>query len=166
MKAQIMVDEALKGDLIGTPYAELDCQALMEKLLTRIGVKHPNWRGSNHMWREAVSEREAISASGDEVPPGAWLFTIKHDGGEIARGYNDDFGNAAHVGLYLGDGRVIHSTTGGVQWDTIASSRWTHYALCDLLDYSVEVAPPPVDDIIVSLLQTISRQLDEVLRRI
>lgn len=44
--------------------------------------------------------------------------------------------NAAHIGLYLGNGDVIHSTTGGVQMDKITSKRWTHYALFNCVDYT------------------------------
>lgn len=132
--------EALKGELIGTPYKKLDCQALVEKLLARCGVKNPatgkawNWRGSNHMWRSAVHDRHKISST-SQPTPGAWVFTIKDDGGEIPRGYHDDMQNAAHVGVYLGDGVVQHSTTGGVQWDSINSKRWTHWALANQIDY-------------------------------
>lgn len=135
---------ALTGNYIGIPYAKLDCQAFVERVLADCGVKNPatgrawNWRGSNHMWRCAVHDKRAIT---DGTPPhGAWLFTIKHDGGEKARGYHDNEGNAAHIGIYLGDGVVIHSTTGGVQWDNISSKRWTHYALANCVSYDTGAA--------------------------
>lgn len=145
LKASYVAEVALQGKYIGTPYSKLDCQALMEQLLTDVGVTHPNWRGSNHMWREALSSKGTVEAMkaicGGELPAGAWLFTVKNDGGEVERGYHDTEGNAAHVGMYLGNGKVIHSTTGGVQWDVITSSRWTHAGLCNLLDYSNDSYP-------------------------
>lgn len=125
-------EKAKISELIGIPYSKLDCQALMEEILTRGGVPHKNWIGSNDMWRNAVTNAATIS-EWKEIPVGAWLFTIKHDGKEPS--YYHDGINAAHVGWYCGEGKVIHSTTGGVQWDTITSGRWTHAALCKLLEY-------------------------------
>lgn len=132
MTAQECQERAKISELIGIPYSKLDCQALMEEILTRSGVPHKNWIGSNDMWRNAVYSAAAIS-EWEAIPVGAWLFTVKHDGKEPS--YYHDGVNAAHVGWYCGNGKVIHSTTGGVQWDTITSRRWTHAALCKLLEY-------------------------------
>ena len=135
--AKAIVEQAFKGNYIGIPYSELDCQALVERILSDCGEKH-DWRGSNHMWREALTEKHKITNE-SEIPAGVFLFTLKQDGGEKERGYNDNEGNASHVGLYLGLSRVIHSTTGGVQWDDISRSRWTHYGLCKYIDYTDEI---------------------------
>lgn len=143
MTAQECQDKARISELIGIPYSKLDCQALMEEILTRGGVPHKNWIGSNDMWRNAVTDAAPIS-EWKEIPVGAWIFTIKHDGKEPS--YYYDGVNAAHVGWYCGDGKVIHSTTGGVQWDTVKSSRWTHAALCKLLEYPDETDKVPADD--------------------
>ena len=132
MTAQDCQEKAKLSELIGIPYSKLDCQALMEEILTRGGVPHKNWIGSNDMWRNAVTNAAAIP-EWKEIPVGAWIFTIKHDGKEPS--YYYDGVNAAHVGWYCGNGEVIHSTTGGVQWDTLTSGRWTHAALCKLLEY-------------------------------
>lgn len=130
--------QARRGNYIGIPYKQLDCQAFVEKVLIDCGIrdesgKKYNWRGSNHIWREAVENRRPVTNS---PKVGAAVFTIKNDGGEKARGYRDDMKNAAHIGLYLGDGVVMHSTTGGVQYDVITSSRWTHTADFVFADYS------------------------------
>lgn len=132
--AEKFVEQARTGNYLGIPYKQLDCQAFVEKVLKDCGLSL-DWRGSNHMWREALSEKHKITDAA-EVPAGAWLFTIKNDGGEKQRGYNDNEGNAAHVGIYLGDTEIIHSTTGGVQMDVITSKRWTHYGLCKYIDFS------------------------------
>ena len=100
------------------PYSKLDCQAFVEQVLAdALGVRH-DWKGSNDMWRNALSWKgtpdECIKKFGC-IPSGAWLFTLKQDGGEIKRGYKDGLGNAAHVGIYTGMGRgAMHSSTGGV----------------------------------------------------
>ena len=127
---------------IGIPYEQWDCQAFVEQMLKGVGCYY-NWRGSNHMWREGVTRKGTLSEmktmQGGDLLAGTWLFTVKHDGGELERGYRDNEGNAAHVGIYLGDGRVIHSTTGGVQWDEITSSRWTHAGECCKLYYGPSI---------------------------
>lgn len=122
------------------PYSKLDCQAFVERVLSDCGITK-NWRGSNHMWRTALSWRGTIDEARQkfgEVPVGAWLFTVKHDGGEKLRGYNDNDGNAVHVGIYCGaDLGTMHSTTGGVQsgpWPD--PKRWTHCGLCSLIKYN------------------------------
>ena len=133
ISAEKFVEQARTGNYLGIPYDDLDCQALVERVLRDCGLKK-DWRGSNHMWRDALSSKNAISDIA-KIPAGAWLFTVKYDGGEKKRGYNDSEGNAKHVGIYLGGGEVIHSTTGGVQMDNISSARWTHYGLCKYINY-------------------------------
>lgn len=136
------VQQAKNGNYLGIPYSQLDCQGFVEKVLADCGEKH-DWRGSNHMWRDALSEKHSID-SWANIPAGAWLFSVKWDGGEKDRGYNDKEGNAKHVGIYLGNSDIIHSTTGGVQMDTIASNRWTHWGKCKYINYN-ESRPSIVD---------------------
>ena len=134
MTGKECIENAKITELIGIPYSELDCQALIEKILMRGGINCKNYRGSNHMWREMVTDRRSKNIN---IVPGTILFTVKMDGGEKERGYNDNYGNATHVGMYVGDGytgNVIHSTTGGVQWDSIHSSRWNWAADCIYFD--------------------------------
>lgn len=123
------------------PYKELDCQAFVEKVLHDCGVSR-NWRGSNHMWREALKWRgtytEALVRYGC-IPRGALLFTVKSDGGEKKRGYNDKDGNACHVGIFTGEGYgAMHSTTGGVQQARGDDRRWTHVGLLKDVDYHTD----------------------------
>lgn len=124
---------------IGEPYEKLDCQALVETLMKEAGVKYVNWRGSNHMWRDALVWKGSIDEAVDTlngVPPGALVFTVKQDGGEKDRGYNDNEGNASHVGLYIGDNIVIHSTPPKVTYDVLTNrKRWTHCGLYKYVDY-------------------------------
>lgn len=134
VNAYQFAQQATNGGYIGIPYARLDCQAFVEKVLSDCGTRR-NWRGSNHIWREAVHDANPITNYTD-IPAGAVVFTVKHDGGEKKRGYNDDRGNACHIGIYTGAERVIHSSTGGVQWGNIREKRWTHYALLNDVSYT------------------------------
>lgn len=152
VKAEAYVDRALTGGYLGAPYKQLDCQAFVEQVLKDCNALSKNWRGSNQMWREAVYDRSDDMAA---IQPGEWVFTVRHDGGEVARGYHDDMGNAKHVGLYLGNGEVMHSTTGGVQMSSISDGRWTHHAKVYDVAYPEEDTQPDgvtLDDIMQDLL--------------
>ena len=92
------------------------------------------------MWRTALDWKGTVQECLDKyglVPPGAWLFTIKNDGGEKKRGYNDDQGNAAHIGIFTAKGKgAMHSSTGGVQECAFPDpKRWTHVGLASMIEY-------------------------------
>lgn len=147
------------------PYSKLDCQAFVERVLRDCGVVR-DWKGSNDMWRNALSWsgtlEECRKAYGD-IPIGAWLFTVKNDGGEVSRGYHDKKGNAAHVGIYCGaDLGTMHSTTGGVQagpWPD--PKRWTHCGLCKYIDYPVET-----ENSLILLIDEAIEKLEQLKERI
>ena len=100
--------QAMSERYTGVPYSKLDCQAFVEEVLKDCGVRKPdgsvyNWKGSNSMWRTALKWKGTIKQCMTEfgcIPAGAWVFIVKHDGGEKDRGYNDNEGNASHVGIY------------------------------------------------------------------
>ena len=129
-----IAETAENSGLVGTPYSKLDCQALVEEVLKKAGLHIPNYRGSNHMWRELVYDRAKVK--GADVPAGALAFIVRYDGGEVKRGYRDDMGNATHVAIALGNGKVFESTTGGVQYGNI--SRFTDYGLIHDVDYDAK----------------------------
>ena len=129
--------QAIAGNYLGIPYSTLDCQALIERILKDLTGKRYNWRGSNDMYRNACQFIRPVGE--DPVPAGYLLFTVKHDGGEVKRGYHDDLGNASHVGIRLfetGKQGSIQSTTGGVQFAEFPARRWTHCGPLKFLDYS------------------------------
>lgn len=101
-------------------YSQVDCQAFCEKVLKDLGVRKSNgavydWRGSNDMWRNAVSWKGTIAEARQkfgQIPVGSWAFMVSHDGGEVPRGYHDDQGNAAHIAIVVNQSQVRDSTKG------------------------------------------------------
>lgn len=150
----------------GIPYSKWDCQAFVEKMLGKVGISR-NWRGSNHMWREALSWKgtpeECIQKFGC-IPQGAWVFTLKWDGSEKKRGYNDDEGAAVHVGIYTGMGKgVMHSTTGGVQEGPFPDDRWNRVGLALDLDYELEPQELTREEILADALRAVQAIVEDAL---
>lgn len=127
----------------GSTLQGMDCQGLMEYLLRQCGVSQ-NWRGSNDMWRNALSWSGSIEECVKKygaIPPGAWLFIWKEDGAPAS--YKDDKGNASHVGAYLGGTVAVHasSSRGQVAQSYIGKKSinggWNRVGLCKLIDYGL-----------------------------
>ena len=142
-----LAEQAVTGNYVGIPYSQLDCQGFMEKLLMDLAVRKPdgtpyNWRGSNSMWRNYINWKGSISECYEkygEIPLGAFLFLVRNDGKEKEKGYNDNEGNAAHVGLYVGPlgGKydAMDSSAGRGKVDFCKSSSFTHVGLMSMIDY-------------------------------
>lgn len=155
-------------------YEDLDCQAFVEKVLYDSGVRKPdgsayNWKGSNAMWRSALSWRGTIAEAVDkfgQVPDGSWVFMLKYDGGEKDRGYNDGEGNASHVGIYVGGGLVRDSTRStktkrdGVGLRSI--SDFNMVGLCKYLDYNIGNVDNKSQ--IKSIIDDIEKRLEDLRR--
>ena len=183
---QDMAEQAITGGYVGQPYSKWDCQAFVEQVLKDLGVRKPdgsiyNWKGSNSMFRNHIRWRGTIEECKQKfgcIPQGAFMFLIKHDGGEVERGYHDDLGNASHVGLYVGTSPlpVMDSQpTGGVQYRKL--SIFTHVGLMDMIDYSSSPEPAPrteldavriirnadsTDEDVLEALKTLTKYLKEV----
>lgn len=183
---QDMAEQAITGGYVGQPYSKWDCQAFVEQVLKDLGVRKPdgsiyNWKGSNSMFRNHIRWRGTIEECKQKfgcIPQGAFMFLIKHDGGEVERGYHDDLGNASHVGLYVGTSPlpVMDSQpTGGVQYRKL--SIFTHVGLMDMIDYSSSPEPAPrteldavriirnadsTDEEVLEALKTLTKYLKEV----
>lgn len=154
-------------------YADHDCQDFVECVLYDSGVRKAdgsryNWKGSNSMWRSALSWRgtiaEAVEKFG-QIPPGSWAFMVKNDGGEKERGYKDGEGNATHVGIYIDGGRVRDSTRStktkrdGVGYRSL--NDFNMIGICKYLDYNVENVN---NNQIKSIIDNIENELREIRR--
>lgn len=99
-------------------YSQYDCQAFCELVLKDLGVRQPNgavynWKGSNDMYRHAVSWVGTIDECRKKfgyIPIGSWAFMWDMTGNEKQRGYYDGLGNASHVGIHIGGDTVRDST--------------------------------------------------------
>ena len=159
-------------------YSQADCQAFVEKVLYDSGCRKPdgsayNWKGSNSMWRTALSwkgtEEECIKHFGC-VPLGAWVFIVKHDGGEKEKGYKDNEGNAKHVGIYVGNEETRDSTRNTSGRDGVGYrplKDWNRIGLCKYLDYDLpnkdnnSVRCEEIIDIFRALLDELERMISE-----
>lgn len=111
-------EEAKKSKYDKLTYGQYDCQAFCELVLKNLGVRMSNgkafdWRGSNDMYRNAVSwvgTIEDCKRKFGEIPLGAWAFMWDTTGNERQRGYYDGLGNASHIGIYIGNDTVRDST--------------------------------------------------------
>lgn len=151
-----MAEQALTGGYLGVPYSKLDCQAFVEQVLKDLSVRKPdgtpyNWKGSNSMWRNYITWRGTIDECRKkygEIPLGAFMFLVKHDGGERERGYNDDLGNASHVGLYVGSSSLpCMDSQGNRGVDYCKLNVFTHVGLMSMIDYYTQPEPEPVDEL-------------------
>lgn len=149
----IYAAQAQSEKYTGVPYSKLDCQAFVEQVLKDCGVRKPdgsiyNWRGSNSMWRNALSWKgtlaECITRFGS-IPAGSWVFIVKNDGGEKDRGYHDDQGNASHVGIYCGtDPDPVRDSTKTKKRDGVGYRQlegFTHVGLPSMIDFSTQDLP-------------------------
>lgn len=148
-----IAEQAVTGGYIGKPYSQMDCQGFVEQVLKDLGVRKPdgtvyNWRGSNSMFRNYIKWRgtiEECKKKFGEIPEGAFVFLVKHDGGEKEKGYRDDLGNASHVGIYAGGcfaspPCIDSQPSRGVALCDLKV--FTHVGLMDMVDYYTSPEPP------------------------
>lgn len=167
-------NQAISSRYDNLKYSQYDCQAFVEKVLFDTGVKKSNgqaynWKGSNSMWRNALSWKgtkdECIKTFG-YIPLGAWVFMVSRDGGEVEKGYHDDEGNANHVGIYVGDDNTRDSagSRGGVGYRPLKD--WNMVGLCKYLDYKVINNDNINKDKYLSVITDIRALLDELERMV
>lgn len=101
-------------DVLGTPYVwggsdanGFDCSGLIQYAYGRHGVSVPR------VSSDQVRAGRAVSLQAESLEPGDILgFALDGDG------------KTSHVGLYIGDGRFIHSGSAGVQQAEIRNPYW------------------------------------------
>lgn len=137
----------------GITYAQMDCQAAVEEALRRAGVplSECNLSGSNAHYRRCLSrwtpERLIDLLGTKEVPAGMFMFIVEgEDSGTPAKYRGDGYGDATHMGIYMGGGRTFNSSSsrGGVEvsikfngrtavphggWNMVGWSEWVDCGL-------------------------------------
>ena len=125
--------------LIGTPDAKCDCRDVIAKPL---GIR---FAGTNWLWRSIknsskyryLSERMRFSPLSGDLKPGDILFKIRD---KVPEGY-DDQPDAYHVAVYIGDEKIIHSSTSiGVREDENIYGTWQGLGQMKQVEYP-EKAP-------------------------
>lgn len=110
-----------QSNCVNCPYAgkvAFDCAQLVRRALETVGIRPPS--GANSQWRAPIWSRKAPLA-----PQAASTLCV------VFR-LNDDAKNSVqHVGISLGDGRVVdaRSHRTGVVLSQLSDYPWTHYAL-------------------------------------
>lgn len=99
------------------------------------------YHGSNTMWRKYTTLKGKIGSI--DLVPGMAVFKMRQDGKEPDQYKGDSLGNFYHVGLYIGDGKVIEaqSTKTGVvtscisSWGYAARLKYTEYDMSEGGEY-------------------------------
>lgn len=135
---------------LGRPYSEMDCQAFVEKCMRDVGLSK-DLAGSNAWYREVMkhgwvgSPEECIREFG-QIPKGALLFILKHDGREPEKYKPDGIGNASHIGICIRrhDGAINSSSSRGCVCyskfaDRSISGGWNRVGLYDRFSYGKSI---------------------------
>ena len=131
--------------LIGTPYAQCDCKDVIARPL---GIR---FAGTNWLWRSIKNSskyRYLISRVQSPVPadglkPGDILFKIRD---KVPDGY-DDQPDAYHVSVYIGNGRIVHSSPStGVREDDYIFGAWQGWGIMKQVEYQPK-SPETVKEI-------------------
>ena len=105
------------------PYTTLDCQSAVEEALRRAGVplSECNLGGSNAHYRNCLwrgtPERMIDLLGVKEIPAGMFTFIVDAASESTPAKYRTDgYGDATHMGIYMGGGRTFNSSekNGGV----------------------------------------------------
>lgn len=100
---------------LGRSYEEIDCQAFVEACLRDIGIRI-NLPGSNSWYRFVMQNGwtgtpEECRKKFGQIPAGAFLFILEHNGREPEKFRTDGIGNASHIGIVTGQREgAIHSS--------------------------------------------------------
>lgn len=100
----------------------VDCSGAFVYAMKKYGLSI--YHGSNTIWREHLTVKGKIGEI--ELTPGMAVFRHRMDGGEPDKYRADGQGNFFHIGLFVGDGKVIEakSSTTGVVESSVQG--WTH----------------------------------------
>ena len=117
-----LADAAVAAIPMGITYAQEDCQMFVEQSVRRAGGEIKDYAGSNDMFRNACSVTYPLDGRKPDV--GDVLFIVKP--GYNAK-YQDNMGDAEHIGIYTGSPEVVHSSaTKGCVAESTLKNGWTH----------------------------------------
>lgn len=123
---------------LGTPYqygsdrnstAFFDCSAFVRRAFQDgAGIKLP---ADSRQQGSYVKEKGNTTTSISKLQPGDLMFFMSYKGTSKSAysGYNKAKQTITHVGIYLGDGKVLHTyskESGGVRIDTINGKHWEY----------------------------------------
>lgn len=122
---QQMADEHWKYVANAEEYGKVDCSGAFTYWYRKEGSKM--YHGSNTMWRKWSTIKGKIGEV--DLVPGMAVYKNKKDGKEPAEYKNDGQGNFYHVGLYIGDDKVIEAK--GTNYGVVTSklSEWGYASM-------------------------------------
>jgi hypothetical protein len=112
-----------------------DCSGLFYWAFKELGGYM--YHGSNTMWKSYCTDKGKLSngkrTDGKELKPGTAVFVCK------------DGSNRSHVGLYIGNGKVIEASgqSSGVIYSDVTNKKWAEWGELKGVDYSNSNAPTP-----------------------
>lgn len=117
-----MVDQKWKYVAGGASKGEVDCSGAFTYWYKQAGGYM--YHGSNTMWRKYSTQKGKIGS----VPlvPGMAVYKWRNDGKEPMSYQDDGIGNFYHVGLYIGNDRVVEAK--GTRYGVVYSDiyEWTY----------------------------------------
>ncbi|MBW7476810.1 C40 family peptidase [Paenibacillus oenotherae] len=123
---------------LGTPYefgsdrnttATFDCSDFVRTaFMAGIGVTLPS---DSRQQGSYVKGKGAVKTNWSELKRGDLMFFMSYKGAKASSyaGINKSTATITHVGIYLGDGRILHTyskESGGVRVNDIAGTHWEH----------------------------------------
>lgn len=114
-----------------------DCSGLFYWAFKELGGYM--YHGSNTMWKSYCTSQGKLNkgkrSDGKELKPGTAVFVLKGTS------------NRSHVGLYIGNGKVIEAsgTKAGVCYSEITNSKWAEWGELKGVDYNGSSTTPAKD---------------------
>ena len=96
------------------------------------------YHGSNTMWKSYFTDKGKLSGGkrtdGQVLKPGTAVFVLKEGG------------NRSHVGLYIGNGKVIEAAgqSSGVIYSDVSNKKWAEWGELKGVEYDAAPVPTPV----------------------